>query len=68
MLRFYSYRVNLQTENNLFAGIETKEQKFQRIIDELTEKNKETFIARNSKFILYFYQELMPNVYALELA
>lgn len=68
MLRFYSYRINLLTQNNLFAGIEPKETTFQKVIDDLREKNKDTFIARNSKFILFFYKELMPNVYALELA
>lgn len=68
MLRFYSFRINLLTQNNLFAGIEPKEQTFQKVIDDLKEKNKDSFIVRNSKFILFFYKELMPNVYALELA
>ena len=68
MLRFYSYRINLLTQNNLFEGIEPKEDIFQKVIDDLREKNKDTFIARQSRFILYFYKELMPNVYALELA
>lgn len=68
MLRFYSFRINLLTQNNLFAGIEPKEKTFQKVIDDLKEKNKDSFIVRNSKFILFFYKELMPNVYALELA
>lgn len=68
MLRFYSFRINLLTQNNLFAGIEPKEKTFQKVIDDLKEKNKDSFIVRKSKFILFFDKELMPNVYALELA
>ena len=69
MIKFYSFRLSILKVENLFNVNTPKEKYFADVLDKITSVDrKTTFNFKNSKFILYYQEELLPGVFCFELA
>jgi len=71
MLKFDAYRLNLLTQaDNLFTGSDprSKEEKFHDVLALLIKASKDDFKYKNSRYILFYNDELLEKVYLFQFA